>query len=669
MINWDVSKNFMDFSDYLLRLNQPQKEAVLALKGPVLIIAGAGSGKTRVLTYRLSHLLSQGITPSSVLALTFTNKAATEMSSRVKSLLEQKNSNKSQNKPNFLHNFNFSASNMPFMGTFHGFCLKVLKQEKTPWPNFVIYDEDDQKKIFKDLVEQNYQHALKPSVLANHISKAKNELITFNQYQEWAQSDFEKEIIAPLYEQYQKKLRLANALDFDDLLLETFLMLKNKPEILEKYQNKFQYLMVDEYQDINTAQYQLLKLLAAKNKNICVVGDVDQAIYGWRGADFRNILNFENDYPEAKIIKLEENYRSSKTILVAAQKVIEKNKMRREKTLWTKNPEGAKITIAALADQDHEAEYAVHKIKELIEQGEQLNEIAVLYRTNAQSRSLEEACLKNGLPYHMIGAYRFYERKEIKDILAYLRLIENKNDLLSWKRIINVPPRGLNLNKETWEQAEGTGLEKTIEILAPKKMPIFSRFLNQFEVWKKSRANSSLSKLIQTVIKDSGYFNYLNDGTNEGQERIENLNELVGVAKDFDNSSENSLSSFLESVALFQQTDHLDQGKKVLNLMTLHTVKGLEFDNVFITGLEEGIFPHTKANNQDELEEERRLCYVGITRARKNLFLTFAKQRLMWGARLANIPSRFLMDIPEELIEFENLSDEREWGQDNIYIE
>lgn len=620
----------------LSQLNDIQKKAVTYCKGPLLLIAGAGSGKTRVLTHKIAYLISQGIVSENIIALTFTNKAAKEMSHRVKALLFTENK---------------KSNVLPFIGTFHGFCLQVLRKEKFPYADFIIYDEEDQKKIAKEIIEEHGSSGIiKPSSLLNAISKAKNEYLNSLDYQKNAENDFERKIIFPLYLNYEKKMNQFHALDFDDLLFKTVELLKTHPLILEKYQNKFRYILVDEYQDTNTLQYTLLRLIADKHKNICVVGDEDQAIYGWRGADFKNILNFENDYHGANVIKLEENYRSTKNILGTAQSIISKNTFRKEKNLWTNNLEGEKITIAALHNHTSEASFVINSIIEIIEKGGSLKDIAIVYRTNAQSRALEEECLKHNISYALIGAYRFYERKEIKDIISYLRVIENKNDIFSLKRIINTPPRKLSLEKDFWQNWESEGDEKAIGKLDGKKRKYLNVFFELIERWRELKKIKSVSELIAIIIDESGYKKYFDDGSADSEQRIENLNELVNVAKEFNNN----VSSFLESVALFQDADAHSNNNEALHLMTLHTVKGLEFKTVFITGVEEGIVPHSRSKTQEEIEEERRLLYVGITRAKEKLFLTFAKQRMLWGSTNENMPSRFLFDIPEEKVEFIN---------------
>ncbi|MFH1393144.1 MAG: UvrD-helicase domain-containing protein [Patescibacteria group bacterium] len=595
-------------------LNDKQIEAVKAIDGPVLILAGAGSGKTKTLTHRIAHLLSQGVNPENILAVTFTNKAAEEMKTRVQRLL------------------GLNIANL-FIGTFHSLGAKILREEieclgykKT----FAIYDEDDSLSLAKDIIgEMNLScDRFKPGSFLNLISKIKSELTDSESLDG---GDFYKNQFASFYNIYSRRLKASNAVDFDDLITLPVKIYESRPEILEKYQNQYKYILVDEYQDTNRAQYVLINLLARKNKNIFAIGDPDQAIYGWRHADFRNILNFEKDYPEAKVVKLEQNYRSSQNILSAAHEIISKNVERKEKTLWTENPAGAMLEVIETNNERAEAEFILDKILDLNKTGLSLDKIVVMYRTNAQSRVLEEACLYANLPYRVVGAVKFYQRKEIKDILAYLRFIQNQNDEVSLKRIVGI------LGKR-----------------------LFTKFMEDFSDFKSQTEGLPPKELIKTVIKKTGYYDYLAkkfsdfgpDGELESESRIKNIKELIGLAGIHDN-----LSNFLTEVTLMQQERDADNSKK-LNLMTLHSAKGLEFDAVFIAGAEENLMPHSRAAySLEELEEERRLCYVGMTRAKKYLWLLFAKQRFLWGEKKETIPSRFIMELPQHLVNFRSLAD------------
>ena len=595
-------------------LNDKQIEAVKAIDGPVLILAGAGSGKTKTLTHRIAHLLSQGVSPENILAVTFTNKAAEEMKTRVQKLL------------------GLNITNL-FIGTFHSLGAKILREEieclgykKT----FVIYDEDDSFSLAKDILsEMNLSRdRFKPGPFLNLISKIKSELADSGSL---GADDFYKKQLASFYNIYNRRLKSANAVDFDDLIMLPVKIYESRPEILKKYQEQYKYILVDEYQDTNRAQYVLINLLARKNKNIFAIGDPDQAIYGWRHADFRNILNFEKDYPEAKVVKLEQNYRSSQNILSAAHEIISKNIERKEKTLWTENPAGDMIEVIEVNNERAEAEFILDKIIDLNKNGLNLDKIVVMYRTNAQSRVLEEACLYANLPYRVVGAVKFYQRKEIKDVLAYLRFIQNQDDEISLKRIAGI------LGKR-----------------------LLQSFMADFLDFRKQTEGLPPKELIKSVIKKTNYYNYLEkkfpdfspDGELESESRIKNIKELIGLASMHDN-----LSGFLTEVALMQQERDTDNSKK-LNLMTIHSAKGLEFDAVFIAGAEENLMPHSRAAySLEELEEERRLCYVGMTRAKKYLWLLFAKQRFLWGERKETIPSRFIMELPQHLVNFRSLAD------------
>ncbi|MBM2820755.1 MAG: ATP-dependent helicase PcrA [Candidatus Berkelbacteria bacterium] len=610
-------------------LNKEQIEAVHTTEGPVLILAGAGSGKTKALTHRAAYLIQEKkVSPFNILVVTFTNKAAEEMIGRINKLLGQTQNILTEKIPRLL----------PWAGTFHSICAKLLRKEIEALGfrrSFLIYGEDDSLSAIKhamDLLEIDKKQYNSRAV-KNFISGAKNELITFGQYRKYAQGYF-GDIVQKVYEQYQKDLKLANALDFDDLIMKTVELFQKYPEILKRWQNLFKYILVDEYQDTNHAQYVLIKLLAEKHKNLFVIGDDFQAIYSFRGANFRNILDFEKDYPKAKIIKMEQNYRSTKSIINAAQKVIEKNILRSEKSLWTQNEDGLPATIFSANNEIEEAEFIIDEINALRHIG-QYNDFVVLYRTNAQSRILEEVLMQNRLPYRLIGALRFYERKEIKDILAYLKLIANETDKVSLKRIINVPPRGIGAksqNSDIKSQNENPKIQK------------FDDMIKDFRIIAKQ---SKLPELIDTVAQKTGYRDFILDGTEEGEMRWENIEELKSVA-----AKNNSLEEFLENVALVADVDNYDRQADAVTLMTLHNAKGLEFPVVFMVGMEEGLFPHARSMFEpSELEEERRLCYVGMTRAQKRLYLIYAVTRMIYGAVSSNEPSRFLSDIPSELTE------------------
>lgn len=614
--------------DILHGLNEGQKKAVLAIQGPVLIIAGPGSGKTKVLTHRVAHLIAKNIPPQNILAITFTNKAASEMKERIFKLLGKQNTQSS-----------------PTIGTFHAICAQFLRKEIScinRKSNFVIFDGRDTlaliKKIFKNLALPTDQ--FKPQAFLAAISSAKNEMQDAKYFKQLA-DNYYSEKVGEVYERYEQELILQNGLDFDDLIVLSVKILTNFPNILLKYQNRWQYILVDEYQDVNQAQYTLVKLLAGKNRNIFVIGDSDQSIYTWRGADFRNILNFEKDWPEAEVITLDQSYRSSKNILSAAHIIISKNQARHEKNLWTQNAEGHPIVIFENANEREESRRIAQEIKILQDTHKvPLREIAVLYRTNAQSRAIEEAFLSHDIPYRIVGTLKFYARAEIKDILAYLRLISNPADLTSQERIINVPPRGI-----------GPTAQKQL----PKKTtPAVDKFFALMDDLRNQANTLSLNRLILMIIRKTKFDEYLNDGTEEGKMRQENLHELLTVSLKYDElPPKMAIESFLEEVALIQEHDDIEQGKDVVTLMTLHTAKGLEFDTVFIAGMEEGILPHGRsAYDATELEEERRLCYVGITRAKNRAYLSYAKLRTIFGSTQANLPSRFLYDLPPQLLDF-----------------
>ena len=640
--------------DIFAGLNLAQTKAVEHTDGPLLIMAGAGSGKTKVLTCKIANLLAKGVAPWSILAITFTNKAATEMRDRVDRMIGE-------------------GAKDVWLSTFHSFCAKFLRREIEATGlykrNFVIYDASDSQVVIKEcLKEMNLdpkQYA--PSAVQNAISNAKNQLMGPKAMERDADSFFQQKV-AEIYKLYAKKLRTNNALDFDDLLMISVLLLEENEEVRVKYQNRFKYILVDEYQDTNGAQYQLTKILAAKHHNLCVVGDADQSIYGWRGADIRNIMDFEQDYPEARTIKLEQNYRSTKNILAAANAVIEHNINRKKKELWTENTTGEKITVYEAGDERDEAQFiATTVMKQKTIFNASYGDIAILYRTNAQSRVVEETFMRSGIPYTMVGGLKFYDRKEIKDILAYLRVIYNPLDTVSLMRIINVPKRGLgaaSLGKIT-AYADANGLTVFDVISSPdtldaipgitartkKPLELFAAFIFKYMGYQ---ANMHIDDLIEKVLEESGYLRELKEENKpENESRIENLKEFIGVARDFEKSEENpTLENFLATLSLVSDIDNAELEDDRVTLMTLHAAKGLEFPTVFMIGMEEGLFPHSRTlMDENEIEEERRTCYVGITRAERKLYLTCARQRTIYGKTSPAVRSRFLGEIPEEYTE------------------
>ena len=638
--------------DTIKGLNPQQANAVQTVDGPMLILAGAGSGKTKVLTCRIAHLLNQGVRPYRILAITFTNKAAAEMRERVDKMAGE-------------------AAKDVWLHTFHAFCAKLLRIEihnlENYTNNFAIYDTTDTKSLMKQILqemnldEKRYQ----PSAVIGRISNAKNQLQSPEDYAKQA-SDFYDGKVAEIYARYEAKLQQNNALDFDDLLLLTLKLLQENEEVRTKYQDKFDYIMVDEYQDTNHAQYLLTKILAAKHKNICVVGDADQSIYGWRGADITNILDFEKDYPEAKLVKLEQNYRSTQVILDAANAVIDNNTGRKPKNLWTDNGNGNQITYFRAIDERDEARFVIEQIQALDSRYDvKLGDISVLYRTNTQSRVFEEMLIKSGIPYNIVGGTKFYERKEIKDIIAYLRVIFNPNDSLSLLRIINVPRRGIGdaTLAKLQAYAEENNMNLFDVVSASGDVPgLSSRFVGKLEELSSiifelmGEANSGevpVKQLIDNVMTKTGYLEELeNSKSAQDQSRVENLKELLSVAEDFSKGEEeDNLENFLGRVALVSDIDDAELGEEAITLMTLHSAKGLEFPVVFLVGMEEGIFPHARTlMDEEEIEEERRLCYVGITRAERTLFLSHARMRTVFGHTVSYPPSRFLKEVPRNLI-------------------
>ena len=633
-------------------LNDKQREAVLQTEGPVLILAGAGSGKTRVLTHRIAYLIEvKKVNPWNILAITFTNKAAGEMRERVDRLV------------------GFGSDSI-WVSTFHSTCVRILRRhiDRLGYStNFAIYDGDDQKTLMKDVCRRLDvdTKVYKERALLAAISSAKDELITPEQYALDAGGDYSRQKIAAVYGEYQRQLKGNNALDFDDLLMKTVELFQNCPEVLEYYQERFRYIMVDEYQDTNTAQFKLVSLLAAKYRNLCVVGDDDQSIYRFRGANIGNILNFEEFFPEAHTVKLEQNYRSTQNILNAANSVISNNKGRKEKRLWTEKEEGEKIRLRQFMTGYEEAEFVAGDIEGRVRRGEcQYKDCAILYRTNAQSRLFEEKLLMGNVPYKIIGGINFYARKEIKDLLAYLKTVDNAVDDLAVRRIINVPKRGIGATTLTRVQEYASEKEisfydalrqaENVPALG-RSVPKLKSFVTFIQSLRTMAEEISVRELLETIIDETGYVKELEaEGTEEAEARIENIDELISKVVAYEESEEHpTLSGFLEEVALVADIDSLDENSDHVVLMTLHSAKGLEFPNVYLAGMEDGIFPSYMTVTSDdptELEEERRLCYVGITRAMDHLTLTCARQRMIRGEVQYNRMSRFLQEIPEELL-------------------
>ncbi len=641
--------------EYILNsLNPTQREAAMCTEGPLLVVAGAGSGKTRVLTCRIAYLMSKGVAPYRILAITFTNKAAAEMRERVESMVGH-------------------VAKDVWLSTFHAFCARFLRMEIEQLggysSHFTIYDSGDSLAVIKScLKELNLDDkTFQPYSVQASISNAKNALIDAKTFTSQADT-FHMRKLAEIYSLYVQKLRNNNALDFDDLLLISVRLLQNNAEVREKYQEKFQYILVDEYQDTNRPQYLLAKILSEKHRNLCVVGDADQSIYAWRGADIRNILDFESDYPDAKIVKLEQNYRSTQNILDAANAVIERNMTRKPKSLWTDNPEGDRVAYYYARDERDEATHIASTINQLNTVWRvPYRDIAILYRTNAQSRALEEALMQFGLPYIMVGGLKFYERKEIKDMIAYLRVINNPNDTVSLQRIINVPKRGIGDTtlKRLQDYAAANCLSLFDVISTPDIIPdITTRAKAQLEklaefIYLKMGKAASLpvAELLNEVIVDSGYLAELElEQDPQADARIENLKELFSVAKKFASAEEeDTLDNFLSNVSLVSDIDTADTSGNSVTLMTLHSAKGLEYPHVFMAGMEEGLFPHSRTLlNEVEVEEERRLCYVGITRAQRRLYISNARQRMIFGNTVTYPPSRFLYEIPRALLEDAN---------------
>ena len=641
------------------KLNEPQREAVYHTDGPLLILAGAGSGKTRVLTHRIAYLIGErGVNAWNILAITFTNKAAEEMRQRVDKLV------------------GFGAESV-WVSTFHSACVRILRRfiDRLGYENhFTIYDTDDQKTLIKEVCRKVDvdTKVFKERSLLSAISSAKNEMILPDEFELNAGGDFAKMKIAKVYREYEAQMKANNALDFDDLLVKTVQLLQTQPDVLESYQERFRYIMVDEYQDTNTVQFQLVSLLAGKYKNLCVVGDDDQSIYKFRGANIRNILDFEHEFPDAKVIKLEQNYRSTGNILNAANSVIANNRGRKEKSLWTENGEGELIRLRQFDTAFDEADFIGEDIKSAVRQGGSYNDSAVLYRTNAQSRLLEEKFIAMNIPYKIVGGVNFYARREIKDLLAYLKTIDNGRDDVAVRRIINVPKRGIGLTtiNRIQESATERGIGFYEALLAPELIAGVGRsatkldsFAALIEYFKTLAEEMNITDLLQEVIEKTGYIESLeNEDKEEAKTRKENIDELISKAATYEESCQDkdekaTLSGFLEEVALVADIDSLDEDQEYVVLMTLHSAKGLEFPRVYLAGMEDGLFPgymSINAGDREELEEERRLCYVGITRAEQELTLTSARRRMVHGETQYNPMSRFVKEIPRELLDTGN---------------
>ncbi len=648
-------KKLQFLSDKLLSgLNAEQQEAVKATDGPLLIMAGAGSGKTRVLTHRIAYLMvEKEVAPWNILAITFTNKAAREMKERVQGILG-------------------GAAEDIWISTFHSMCVRILRRDIDRMGftrNFSILDTTDQLSVIKNILKEKNIDPKKfdPRSILGSISSAKNELQTPEDYEKTAGGMYEQ-IVSDVYKLYQKKLRKNQALDFDDLIMTTIQLFQRVPDVLEYYQRKFQYIHVDEYQDTNRAQYMLVKLLASRFQNLCVVGDSDQSIYRWRGADIANILSFEKDYKSAKVIMLEQNYRSTKLILQAANEVIQNNMNRKPKNLWTENDEGKKISYYRADSESSEAQFVAGKIRELVDGGKRTyKDIAILYRTNAQSRVMEEVLLKSNINYQIVGGIKFYDRKEIKDILAYLRVIANPDDDISLARIINVPKRGVGATSidkiANYAIAQDLSMFQALQEveqigLSAKITKSLREFRDLIHNWGQMQDYLSVTELVENVLEKIEYVEILKaEKTLESQSRIENIEEFLSVTQNFEKSNDDkSLVGFLTDLALVADIDKLDEDENDKNnavvLMTLHSAKGLEFPVVFLMGMEEGVFPHSRSLMEEaEMEEERRLAYVGITRAEEELFLSNAQMRTLYGRTSMNPVSRFIAEIPENLIE------------------
>ncbi|PJE64194.1 MAG: ATP-dependent DNA helicase PcrA [Candidatus Ryanbacteria bacterium CG10_big_fil_rev_8_21_14_0_10_43_42] len=626
----------MSQTNILNDLNPAQQKAVLTKDGALLVIAGAGSGKTKVLVHRIARLIETGVRPENILAVTFTNKAAREMKERAIQLLT--GNARSGETP--------TPKTTPWIGTFHALGVYILRRHGSHLGipgNFTILDEDEARALVKRLLKERSADPKQfpPARIRQMISHMKNNPATKHDEEE---EHTYPEIIRDVFRAYEEELERAHTLDFDDLLVRTLRLLSEYPDVLAAYHRTWPYIMVDEYQDTNHIQYTITKLLSKGSGNIMVVGDIDQAIYSWRGANFRNILAFEKDWPKTTVITLEQNYRSTSIILEAANTLIKNNNERREKNLWTANEGGDRIRITVTDDERQEARYVLRTIHALTQKHTRLNDIAILYRTNAQSRAIEEELIKHAVPYRLVGGTRFYERKEIRDMLAYMRIAQNPEDVISMDRIRNVPARGIG--KVLAEKY------KNNIPLTPKEQKKISIFENIRRILEEARAKKPVSEFLQTIIRHTAYESFLRDGTAEGEDRWANILELFTVTKEYDSvPAPRGTEQFLEEASLLADADTVDETTGAVHLMTVHAAKGLEFNTVFVVGLEEGVFPHSlSAFSGDELEEERRLCYVALTRAKSQLFLTMARTRMLYGEKTWNEPSRFLAEIPEHLI-------------------
>ncbi|HIQ94781.1 TPA: UvrD-helicase domain-containing protein [Candidatus Ventrenecus stercoripullorum] len=641
--------------DYLTNLNELQKKAVLHQEGPCLVIAGAGSGKTKVLTTRIANLIESGVPSYQILAITFTNKAAKEMRDRLETL---------------------AKDNKAFVGTFHSFGLRVIRENVNALgmtSNFTILDSDDVTSLVKKILkEKGYDtKEVSPSYIKNRISFIKNEMLTDAEVEKFFQSEMEK-IAYEIYKEYNIKLKKNNSVDFDDLLRIPVLLFQNHPDILEFYQNKYQYILIDEYQDTNEVQYKLVKLLSKKYQNLFVVGDPDQSIYQFRGANYKNILNFERDYPNTVVIPLEDNYRSTKMILDAANSVIKNNKERKEKNLRSHHGDGVKTKFMVGYDEKHEISLVIEEIKKLLEQGYKKRNIAIFYRTNAQSRVIEEQFLKANIPYKVVGSYYFYSRKEIKDLICYLRLILNQNDDISLRRVINVPKRGIGPTSVNKLEQKSIEENKSMfdAITSGKEL----EFKNLILDIKKESESLSLTELVDCVLEKSGMKKELEtDPSLESELRLDNLMEFKSITATYEDTTGSvDLGDFLEEISLIADISEHKNDDDVVTLMTLHSAKGLEFPVVFLVGMEEGIFPHQNSFTEEGgLEEERRLCYVGITRAEEKLYLTCARSRMMYGRTNRNPMSRFIKEIDSDLLESDNkeMQSEKTFNKESMYSE
>ncbi|HST25785.1 MAG TPA: UvrD-helicase domain-containing protein [Gaiellaceae bacterium] len=637
---------------YLEGLNEAQREAVLQTEGPLLVVAGAGSGKTRVLTHRVAHLIAAcGVKPNEILAITFTNKAAGEMRTRLEGLLG-------------------GVTRAIWILTFHAACGRILRREAERLgyrSNFTIYDQADQVRLTKACLEELERDPKRfvPRGIHAQISNLKNQLVGPDEYMTRV-SSFYDQTVAEVYQLYQRRLHGSNAVDFDDLLMLTVEVLERFPDAAKKWRNAFRYVLVDEYQDTNHAQYRLLQLVAEEHKNVCAVGDPDQSIYAFRGADIRNVLEFERDFPGARTIALEQNYRSTNTILRAANGVIQNNRERKEKNLWSELGDGDPVRVLEVEDEHSEARFVAAEVAQLIEEGGSGREIAVFYRTNAQSRVLEDVLVRQGVPYQVIGGPRFYERAEVKDAIAYLQVIDNPADAVSLLRIANRPRRGIGdttlTRLQIWAEANGTTLHEALGHAEAAGVGGASlKAVNSLRTLLQSLYSQSqelsVAELVERLLDQSGYLESLEaERTIEARGRIENLQELVGVAQEYaEQAEEPSLSEFLQQISLVSDADTIQEEQSLVTLMTLHNAKGLEFGAVFMIGMEEGIFPHMRSIEEQGIEEERRLAYVGMTRAKERLTLTHASSRSLWGSRAHNLPSRFLDELPQSEVLRERL--------------